>query len=131
MGLELGTLNPIMFGSQAWQEALVGRMTVDEFWNPIGPELGLETPEKIGAFCRRYHNDEAINERVLELVRRLYGRYKLAVLSNSPPNLSRWLSEWNLLDLFDVVFCDPCFDRRRTKFLLTFTIVYSQDHFSQ
>jgi putative hydrolase of the HAD superfamily len=105
LGLSPGSINPIMFDSQAWQETLVGRMTEEQFWHTIGPKIGLETPEKIEAFRRRYHSDEAINEQVLELIRRLYGRYKLAVLSNSPPDLSRWLSEWNMLDLFDVVFC--------------------------
>jgi HAD superfamily hydrolase (TIGR01509 family) len=29
----------------------------------------------------------------------------LAVLSNSPPGLSNWLREWDLLDFFDFVFC--------------------------
>ena len=105
LGLTPDTINPIMFGSQVWEAALVGRMTAEEFWTIIGPELGLETPEKIEAFRRRYQADEAINEDVLELIRGLYGRYKLAVLSNSPPDLSRWLSEWNMLHLFDVVFC--------------------------
>jgi len=105
LGLAPDTINPIMFDSRAWQETMVGRMTAEEFWTIIGPELGLETPEKIETFRRRYRADEAINEDVLELIRGLYGRYKLAVLSNSPPDLSRWLSEWNMLHLFDVVFC--------------------------
>jgi len=105
LGLARDTINTIMFDSQAWQEALLGRKTTEEFWYAIGPELGLETTEKIEAFRRRYQSDEAINDDVLEVIKRLYGRYKLAVLSNSPPDLSRWLSEWNMLHLFDVVFC--------------------------
>jgi HAD superfamily hydrolase (TIGR01509 family) len=35
----------------------------------------------------------------------LCGRYKLAVLSNSPPGLANWLADWNICNLFDVVFC--------------------------
>ena len=31
LGLEPGTINTIMFDSQAWQEALIGRKTEDEF----------------------------------------------------------------------------------------------------
>jgi putative hydrolase of the HAD superfamily len=42
---------------------------------------------------------------VLDLIRHLHGHYKLAVLSNSPPGLARWLADWAILDLFDVVFC--------------------------
>jgi epoxide hydrolase-like predicted phosphatase len=107
LGIEPGTLNPIMFGSPAWEDTLVGRKTAAEFWHAIGPQLNLHTPEAIDAFGRRYHADEAINAEVVALIRRLRagGRYKLAVLSNAPPDLSRWLDEWGLLNLFDVVFC--------------------------
>ena len=107
LGIAPGTLNPIMFGSPAWEDALVGRKTSEEFWEAIGPQLNLHTPEAIGAFRQRYRADEALNEGVAELMRKLRadGRYKLAVLSNSPPGLARWLDEWKLLDLFDTVFC--------------------------
>jgi epoxide hydrolase-like predicted phosphatase len=105
LGLEPGTINPTMFGSPAWQDALVGRKTAEEFWNEIGPELGLDTPQAIEAFRRRYRADEAINESVLDLIRRLYGQYRLAVLSNSPPGLAQWLADWGIHDLFDMVFC--------------------------
>lgn len=105
LGLPLGTINRTMFDSQAWQEVLVGRRTLEDYWREIGPALGLHTPEQIDDFRRRYFADEAINEGVLDLVRRLHGRYKLAVLSNAPPGLKRWLAEWGILELFDVVFC--------------------------
>jgi HAD superfamily hydrolase (TIGR01509 family) len=107
LGLEPGTLNPIMFGSQAWEDALLGLKTAKEFWHAIGPELGLHAPEEIDAFRHRYRADEAINEGVFNLVRHLHqrGQYKLAVLSNSPPGLAQWLDDWQMLDLFDVVFC--------------------------
>ena len=105
LGLEPGTINSIMFDSQAWQDALLGRKTEKEFWFSIGPELGLDTGEEIKRFCRRYQADEMINEAVLDLIRKLHGRYKLAILSNSPPGLTRWLADWEMLDLFDVVFC--------------------------
>jgi putative hydrolase of the HAD superfamily len=105
LGLEPGTINPIMFNSKAWEDALIGGKTVEEFWQEIGAELNLNTPAKIDAFRRRYHSDEAINHSVLDLMRRLHGRHKLAVLSNSPPGLTRWLADWNILYLFDMVFC--------------------------
>lgn len=105
LGLEPGTINPIMFGSEAWQEVLVGRITIDEYWHAIGPLLNLHSPEAIGTFRQRYHEDEAISEGVLELIRRLHGRYKLAVLSNCPPGLADWLADWGMLHYFDVVVC--------------------------
>jgi putative hydrolase of the HAD superfamily len=105
LGLAADTINPIMFGSEAWEEAVMGRKTVDEFWQAIGPELGLKTAAQIQAFQRRYHADESVNEGVLRLIRRLHGRYRLAVLSNSPPGLTRWLESWKIRQLFHVVFC--------------------------
>jgi len=105
LGLEPGTINSIMFDSEAWQDALVGRKTVEEFWHEIGPELGLNSVDEVDTFRHRYRADEAINEGVLKLIRRLHGNYKLAVLSNSPPGLAQWLAEWNVLHPFDVVFC--------------------------
>jgi putative hydrolase of the HAD superfamily len=105
LGLTPGTLNRILFESSAWQEALLGRKTAGEFWTAAGPRLGLKTREAIEAFRRRYDADEAVNHGVLDLVRRLRGRCRLAVLSNSPPGLDRWLVQWGMLELFDVVFC--------------------------
>jgi epoxide hydrolase-like predicted phosphatase len=105
LGIEPGTLNPIMFGSQAWEDALVGRKTSQEFWHTIGPQLNLHTAEAVDGFRQRYRADEALNEDVASLIQKLHGRYKLAVLSNSPTGLAHWLREWGLYGCFDVVFC--------------------------
>ena len=105
LGLDPDTINPIMFESLAWQDALLGRMTTEEFWYLIGPELGLNSIDEINGFRRRYHAAEAINEGVLNLIRKLHGRYRLAILSNSPPGLNQWLADWKIRDLFEVVFC--------------------------
>ena len=105
LGLEPGTINSIMFASEAWQQALVGRKTAEEFWYEIGPELGLLNVNEVDTFRHRYHADEKINQGVLDLISRLHGNYKLAVLSNSPPGLSQWLADWNVLNFFEVVFC--------------------------
>jgi putative hydrolase of the HAD superfamily len=105
LDLDPNTINTIMFNSEAWHNALVGGKTDEEFWYAIGPKLGLHSPDMIDAFRRRYRADETVNEEVLNLIHRLHGHCRLAVLSNSPPGLSQWLAEWRILDLFEVVFC--------------------------
>ena len=105
LGLEPGTINAIMFDSPAWQEALLGRKTEEEFWHLIGSKLGLDSTEKIDAFRSRYRADEQINTEVLNIMNHMNEHYKLAILSNNPPGLTDWLSEWEILGLFDVVFC--------------------------
>lgn len=105
LGLEPGTINTIMFDSPAWQDALLGHKTESQFWNAVGPQLGLPSRAAIDSFRRRYRQDEAINRSVIDLIQRLPPRYKTAVLSNAPPGLVEWLKEWHILELFDCVFC--------------------------
>jgi putative hydrolase of the HAD superfamily len=38
LSLPPGMLNRVMFGSRAWQETLVGRKTLDDYWREIGPQ---------------------------------------------------------------------------------------------
>lgn len=105
LGLPPGSINEIMFGSKAWHETLVGCKSEEAFWLEIGPSLGLHTRQAALDFRERYRADERLNPDVRDLVRRLHGRFRLAVLSNAPAGLSRWLQEWEMLDLFQVVFC--------------------------
>jgi putative hydrolase of the HAD superfamily len=113
LNLAPDSINRIMFESRAWQDAMIGRISATDFWQRIGPELGLHSRAEIDAFRRRYHADESINRDVLRLIRQLYSRYKLAILSNHPPGLVNWLSDWGILDLFDVVYCSG--DEGRVK----------------
>ena len=105
LGLAPGRLNQIMFASEDWQEVLVGRKTIEEFWYTIGPELGLNSRAEIDSFRKRYRSDEEVNAGVLAIIQELKGHYKLAVLSNAPSGLSEWLGDWKMLDLFDTIFC--------------------------
>lgn len=100
-----GTINTIMFSGSEWHDALLGLKTTAEYWQAVGPRLGLCASEQIEAFRRRYHADEKINPQVMDLLGRLLGKIKLAICSNSPPGLVHWLAEWEMERFFDVVFC--------------------------
>lgn len=105
LGLAPDTINKIMFDSPYWQQALVGEMEMSAYWQAIGPALNLRTAEAVADFQARYYKDEKINTGVLEIIRRLFGRTRLAILSNHPPGLNAWLSDWGIDRLFDVVVC--------------------------
>jgi putative hydrolase of the HAD superfamily len=113
LGIARGTLNQIMFDHPAWQEALVGQRSMEDFWYAVGPALGLTSRFAVDAFRRRYYRDEAVNPDVLGLLRELQGHYRLAVLSNHPAGLGAWLREWKIHDLFEVFFCSG--DEGRAK----------------
>jgi len=113
LGIARGSINRIMFDGPAWQDALIGRLTMQAYWRAIGPSLNLTRQRQIDAFQRRYYGDESVNPDVLNLIRSLNGTYHLAVLSNHPPGLDQWLSDWGIRDLFDVIYCSG--DEGRVK----------------
>ncbi|MEE4113480.1 MAG: HAD family phosphatase [Desulfobacteraceae bacterium] len=113
LGLARDSINRIMFDGPAWQDALMGRLTMQAYWRAIGPSLGLARQRQIDAFQRRYYGDESVNPDVLGLIRSLHGNFGLAVLSNHPPGLDQWLIDWGIRDLFDVVYCSG--DEGRAK----------------
>lgn len=105
LGLAPGMLYRVLYGHPSWQDVMLGRKDMEAHWKEIGPLLGLPSPEAIAAFQQRFWADERLDAAMLDLVRRLNGEYKLAVLSNAPPGLAKWMAQWQILDLFDVVIC--------------------------
>lgn len=100
-----GSLNRIMFDDPVWEDTLLGRRSLDDYWRIIGPRLGLHDPQAVEAFRARYDGDERPNAPVIDMMRNLYGRVSLAVLSNAPRGLSAWLERWGVLAMLDAVFC--------------------------
>ena len=98
-----GSLNRIMFDSPLWEQALIGKLEMAQFWRLIGSQLNLDTASKVEAFRRRYYEDETINTEMLDLIRSLTGSYRLGIVSNHPPGLEEWLRKWQILELFDTV----------------------------
>ena len=105
LGLAPDTINSIMFDSPFWQEALLGRISMDMYWLKIGPELHLDTMEKVEKFQRQYFADEALNPGILQILEELSLRHSLAIISNHPPGLRQWLCDWDMDHLFSVVVC--------------------------
>ena len=105
LGITTDTINAIMFGSPHWQAALLGKISMDQYWQAIGPALHLNSAADISAFQQRYYDDERINEEVLELLTILYEKYRLAILSNHPVGLREWLGDWQIDHLFEVIIC--------------------------
>ena len=103
LGLRKGSINRIMFDSSLWEQALIGELQMKEYWRAIGPELNLDSPDRVEAFRQRYYSDEKINQEVVDLITTLTGRCRLGIVSNHPPGLEEWLAEWHILGLFDTV----------------------------
>jgi HAD superfamily hydrolase (TIGR01509 family) len=105
LGLAPETINSIMFSSPLWQQALLGKIGMSAFWKAIGPQLNLTSQRQLTAFQQRYYQDEKINLTVLGLIKQLAKNHQLAIVSNHPPGLKRWLEDWHIDNLFDAVIC--------------------------
>jgi len=83
-----------------WRPARLSEISCQEFWDGIVGDLGCK-PEYIKSLLREY---VVYNKEMVEFVRSLKGRYKLAILSN---HISDWfessIGELGLEDVFDVI----------------------------
>jgi putative hydrolase of the HAD superfamily len=104
LGLQPGELSDILWRSPDWRLAEVGAITDAEYWRRIGPWLGLHTAEAVTALQQDLFGEARANPCVVDLVRRLHGRYRTGLLSNASDVINpTFLRERYGLDgLFDV-----------------------------
>jgi len=106
LGLSPGELGDRLYGGEEWALARVGDITDNEFWQRVGPKLGLTSPTQIRAFQQEYFaRDQArLEMRLVELAQQLQQRYQVALLSNATDRLERLVeAELGIADLFDLV----------------------------
>lgn len=109
LGLRQGWVDDVLYGGEEWGLVKVGAITNDEFWRRLGPKLGLHTAEEVDRFRQEYYAGERLDQRLVELVRSLRGKYKLAVLSNASGNVDDLLQErFGIRNLFDLVVDSAC-----------------------
>ena len=106
LGLPPGELGRRLFGGEAWKLARVGAITDDEFWQRVGPELGLTSPVQIRAFRQAYFasEKERLDTHLVSLARQLRERCQVALLSNASDRLEDFVeNKLGIADLFDQV----------------------------
>lgn len=109
MGVELGfesgaAMWSYIFGGEEWWLAKTGRISDEEFWRRLLEPYGLTTREAQREWVQQlYGSSGGVHPRMRELLARLKGHYKLALLSNASDWLGTALSEeYRLGDAFDV-----------------------------
>lgn len=93
-----------IFEGPAWGLAKTGRLTDEAFWRQMLAPYGLDTLAARRAWVEHLGGPLGeVHPRMRELLARLKGRYKLALLSNATDDLARALRETHRLDgVFDV-----------------------------
>jgi epoxide hydrolase-like predicted phosphatase len=103
LGLPPGDLPAILWRSPDWKLAEVGAITDEEYWQRVTARLGLHTPEAFLGLIQDLFDEIQADARMVDLVRRLRGRYRLGLLSNASDAGPQLMHERYGLDaLFDV-----------------------------
>jgi epoxide hydrolase-like predicted phosphatase len=105
LGLQAGSLSAILWRSPEWRMAEVGAISDAEYWRRTAPRLGLESAAAIHTFQRDLFGTASSDPRMIDLIRRLRGRYRTALLSNASNafDSKRLADRYGLGDLFDVI----------------------------
>jgi epoxide hydrolase-like predicted phosphatase len=104
LGLQPGSFSEILWRSPDWRLAEKGIIDDQEYWRRIAPRLNLHTPEAIDSLQQEIYGGVQADPCMVDLVRRLHGRYRTGLLSNtSARDPQQLLGRHDLQGLFDVV----------------------------
>ena len=103
-GLEAKMLRKCVYRDSRYMDFQVGKCTYGEWADSIRGALLLVAGEKTDAIMNAFVDSPRVfNQEMLGLVKRLHGRYKLGIISNTIPGMEERLRErFELVDLFDV-----------------------------
>jgi putative hydrolase of the HAD superfamily len=103
LGLPPGGADQAVFESEAWLNAQLGHLSVEEAWRAIGDSLRLAQPE-LTRFQRDFWGGDRLNQALVARIShwRADGR-RVALLSNYSPELDELLDENRVRHLFDPI----------------------------
>jgi epoxide hydrolase-like predicted phosphatase len=102
LGLAPGSVNRLVFASPAWQRAQLGQISDGDFWAGLRARLNL-SPDALAEFQRDFWAGDRLDGDLMALVRSLRPHYKTALLSNFSAQLRQLLTQYDLIDAFDVI----------------------------
>ncbi len=92
LGLAEGTLKRILWGRE-WKQLETGALSQEAFDEHVARGLGLPGREAVRQFYAEYYADQQIEPRLVETVRALRRRYRVALLTNAYPDHAREVKE--------------------------------------
>lgn len=104
-GLEPKSLRLMVYQDSRYMDFQVGKCTYEEWVDSIRSAMDAQIPDRSADVLKAYFEaDHPLNPDMVRLVRRLHGRYKLGIISNTVPGMEARLMERipDLLHLFDV-----------------------------
>ena len=115
LGIPPEDLWSFLFDSDTSRLWMTGKLDWDEFWQRTLGSRGITDPEEIRTFTEEvFKDDHILHPEMVDLLKRLKGHYRLALLSNSTrtekEKMAMFLNDFGLpADLFDVILTSTSF----------------------
>ena len=101
LGLPSGGAEAIVLNSEMGHRAQRGEITTEALWSWVMAHL--ELGESLHQFRQDFWGGDVLDQSLVRLIRKLRGRYQLAIISNAMDSLTEMLVEYALLDEFDLI----------------------------
>ena len=102
LGLEPGSVERLVFGSQEWKRAQIGQCSEDDVWTSLSARLKL-SPKALAELRHDFWAGDCLDAELIALIRSWHSCCKTALLSNFPASLRALLDQLGLTDAFDVI----------------------------
>jgi len=103
LGTSPGELEYLVFAGDSSLQAQLGKISLDQHWENIRLHYGFQ-PEEMQGFKTSFWAGDQLDYELVDIIRRLRGRYRTALLSNAWENLrSLMTNDWHISDAFDTI----------------------------
>jgi epoxide hydrolase-like predicted phosphatase len=103
LGVPVDSLYKLVFDSESARRASVGEISVIDHWQAVQAALNVP-PAEMGGVQAQFWQGDQVDYALVDYIRSLRGRYKVAMLSNAWDDLRTVLSErWKIADAFDEI----------------------------
>ena len=103
LGTSPGDLEYLVFAGDSSLQAQLGKISLDQHWENIRLHYGFQ-PEEMQGFKTSFWEGDQLDYELVDIIRRLRGRYRTAMLSNAWENLrSLMTNDWHISDAFDTI----------------------------
>jgi epoxide hydrolase-like predicted phosphatase len=104
LGLSIEALYNLVFNSPSAIQATLGRISAEQHWNVLGQSLNLP-PDEMSEVQRGFWGGDRVDEDLVDYIRSLRPKYRIALLSNAWSNLRQDLDQrWKIAEDFDEIF---------------------------
>jgi len=100
--LSAAEIGALFYEWEPWYALSTGRLEEDAYWRALGDRVGWKA-EDLRRLAAPVWEPNRVDERVMDLVRALHGRLRLAILSNATIRLEDQLRRLGVAPYFDPI----------------------------